>query len=204
MDCVKDIIEIAQTFASFLAICFGGWWTYQRFVWHRLSWPHANVELALDDSVLPEGKRLVHAEFKIVNTGSVIIKPEYAELRIRGMVPIPEDTAADVKAGKDPVIEGKSEMEWPLVSEREWTWNSGDFEIEPGETDSLNADFFIGEDVSVCQFYAFLENPKKRQDQKKRQDPRTDPKEEQPRLGWTLTKVHTFNQGGETNDRKQR
>ncbi len=111
----------------------------------------------------------------------MILHSELAELRICQVVPIPEEIKASVDDGYDPVIEGETEIEWPMLHGREWKWSKGSFEIEPGEADSLHADFIIDSDVKLVEFYFFLSNSKK-----KRSD-----------LGWTITQLHEFELGGE-------
>ena len=41
-------------------------------------------------------------------------------------------------------------------------WNLGEFEIEPGESDSLQADFVISTNIQAVEFYSFVDNAKKK------------------------------------------
>lgn len=97
-------------------------------------------------------------------------------MRLRKIVPISDEIRPDIEEGLDPVPEGKTEIEWPLVVGREWKWNEKDFEIEPGESDSLHADYIIESDIKVSEFYFYLRNVKKKTQN----------------IGWTLTKIHEF------------
>ena len=40
--------------------------------------------------------------------------------------------------------------------------NEKDFEIEPGESDSLHADYIIESDIKVSEFYFYLRNARKK------------------------------------------
>ena len=63
-----------------------------------------------------------------------------------------------------------------MIAGREWTWNKSGFEIEPGESDAVEADFVISSNVKTVQFYAFLRNPMK----------------DNEGLGWTTTALYSL------------
>lgn len=172
----KDFSEIIQALLTSAGIIIGGIWTYLLFIRQRLHFPKVNIGLSVTDAILPNDNRLVHAEIKIENVGSVILCSDYAELRLRQVMPVPKEINTIIENGNDPVQEGNSEIVWPMLFNREWKWESKFFEIEPGEPDSLHADYIIPEYIKVIEFYFFMANAKK-----KRQG-----------LGWTLTQLHEF------------
>ena len=90
----------------------------------------------------------------------------------RYVVPLAPDIEEVVNNGYDPVLEGDAEIQWPVVARREWIWKEGEFEIEPDEDGSLHADYIINDNISVVQFYCFIENAKNKQ------------------LGWSSTLIH--------------
>lgn len=190
MEFWKDLTTIIQAiFTSIQAILIsigivvGGFWTYLMFVRERLGFPKVNIDLNIEDIDHPPNKRIVHVEIQLKNIGRVILKSDYSELRIRKVVPIPEEISSLVEKGDDPVAEGRTEIEWPLiVKQREWQKDK-DFEIEPGETDFLHADYVINSEIKVVEFYFYLANAKKK---KKKQN-----------IGWTQTKIHKFNTEGD-------
>ncbi|MCX6279850.1 MAG: hypothetical protein NT004_17410 [Bacteroidetes bacterium] len=80
-----------------------------------------------------------------------------------------------MKAGADPVSEDSTSIDWHLIWERNWTFSEkAPFEIEPGESDSLYADFFVDKQVKIIQFYYYIANIEK----------------EGKNLGWALTRYY--------------
>ena len=78
-----------------------------------------------------------------------------------------------------------------MIAAREWSWGEEDFEVEPGESDALHADFIIPSDVKTVQLYAFVKNPRKNKEG----------------LGWTTAELTSFDRGkgeGSTIVQKQR
>ena len=66
-----------------------------------------------------------------------------------------------------------------MIAAREWSWGEEDFEVEPGESDALHADFIIPSDVKTVQLYAFVKNPRKNKEG----------------LGWTTAELTSFDRG---------
>jgi len=79
-------------------------------------------------------------------------------------------------------VDNKTEIEWPMLYGREWKWEKGGFEIEPGESDSLHADYIIPDYVEVIEFYCYISNARKKR----------------AKLGWTLTQIQKFYPEGKT------
>ncbi len=177
MCCLKDVVSIIQGIVMIIGIIVGGFWTYLLFIRQRISYPRLNIKFDLQNASLPENKRLVHVEVHLNNIGNVLISPNYAELRLRYIVPIPDKLIPILKRGADPIPKGSSEYEWPLFFKREWNFESDDFEIEPLEQDSMHADFFIPNTIQVIQLYLFIRNPIKN---------RAD-------FGWTQTHIFNLN-----------
>jgi len=122
--------------------------------------------------------RLVHAEIVIENKGDVMLKSKSAQLRLRQVAPVPDEICGCAQQNIDPVPDGKTEIEWPCIAQRDWNWKEGEFEVEPGESDYLHADFLIPHSISVVELYFFLANPAK----------------SHKGLGWTRTKIHRFDE----------
>ena len=91
-------------------------------------------------------------------------------------MPLPKELSDRLLPGIDPVGPGEAEITWPMIAGREWNWRKGDFEIEPGESDALHADFVIPSEVETVQLYGFVRNPKKKNEG----------------VGWTVTTLHSF------------
>jgi len=176
MEYWKNISGIIQALTTSIAIVIGGVWTYLIFVRQRLNFPKVVIELITENHILPDGNRLVHAEVAINNVGNILLRSNYAELRIRQVLPVHDVIKTTIDDGKNPVMEDGTKIEWPMLCGREWKWEKGDFEIEPGESDSLHTDYIIPDNVEVVEFYCYISNFKKKRS----------------KLGWTLTQIHKF------------
>jgi hypothetical protein len=176
MEYWKNLSSIIQALTTTTAIVIGGVWTYLLFVRQRLNFPKVNIKLRTEDKLIPGSYRLVHVKVSIDNVGNVILRSNNAELRIRQVLPVPDDIKTAVDEEKDPVIKGKTEIEWPMLFGRKWEWEKGGFEIEPGEFDALHADYIIDDSVEVVEFYFYISNAKKKRSQ----------------LGWPITQMHKF------------
>jgi hypothetical protein len=126
-------------------------------------------------------------EALIKNTGDVLFRAadgttvgcpngsvHYAELRLRQVLPVQGALAGIGDASCAPVREGGAEIEWPQLDRKEWCVEKHPFELEPGESDPLHADFIVPANVSVVQFYFYVHNPKKKD------------------IGWACTKFYDF------------
>lgn len=172
----KDFFDILSKVITSLGIIIGGIWTYRLFIKQRLGLPKVEINLGIDEVKLHNELKLIHAHLKLVNTGTVMLTSDRAELRLKQVYPIPDGLKPSFKKGFDPVLRGNTEIEWPMLAGRQWEWEKGEFEIEPGESDSLNADFVINADVEVAEFYFFIANANK-----KKQG-----------IGWSLTRINHF------------
>ena len=181
----KTIAEIIESFVTVAALVIGGVWTYFLFVRNRLGLPQVQIAITPQEVLLPDGKRLIHAALSVKNLGNVILKSDYAELRLRSVVPLPEKINEAVKKGYDIVSEGQNRVEWPLIASREWTWAKGEFEVEPQEEEILHCDYIIDSSVAVVEFYCFLQNRAKK------------------KIGWTFTLMHETDQQESNNDGRE-
>lgn len=168
----KTIADIIQSAVTAIAIFAGGVWTYFLFVRNRLDYPKVIIKIEPHEVPLPKNKRLIHVQVNIKNVGKVLLRSTKAELRIRSVVPLTSDVEEIVNSGWDPVLEGNTEVQWPMLAGREWVWKKGGFEIEPDENDFLHADYIIDDNISVVEFYCFVENEKKKH------------------IGWSSTLIH--------------
>ena len=66
----------------------------------------------------------------------------------------------------NPYNSSKIEASWPLIAEHERTWAKDKPELEPGESDELGVDFFIGPSEEILFIYAYLQNVKKKRGKK--------------------------------------
>ena len=120
MEYWKNLSIVIQALITTTAIVIGGVWTYLLFVRQRLNFPKVNIELNTEENLIPDDYRLLHARVSINNIGNVILRSNCAELRIRQVLPVPDYIKTTVDEGMDPVTEGKTEIEWPMLYGREW------------------------------------------------------------------------------------
>ena len=181
---LQEIIDVIKALIESLALIIAGIWTYLLFVRQRLGLPRVNIKPTITHVRTSGEWTLIHVEVKIENIGSVVLRSDKAEIRIRQVLPFPDDVQRWISLGYDPVENGRTEVEWPLIADRKWNWAESTFEIEPGESDSLHADFVIPGSIFAIELYAFIANTRK-----KRQG-----------LGWTLTEVYKIDPSREHSD----
>ena len=169
----QSVGSILQSFLAAAAIVVGGTWTYMLFVRQRLAFPRMQVAIVPHPVSIRNGW-ILHAVAQLTNSGSVIARISSAEMHLRIVLPLPQQVQADVDVDRDPVREGETEIPWPMLAGRTWDSKTHPIELEPGESDTLHADFFVPGHVSVIQFYLFVANAKKRR----------------RGLGWTTTTIY--------------
>ena len=153
-----------ESLATIIAILAAGYWTYILYIKQRLSYPRINIELSEYKTSISHDYWLLHTFLKIKNTGSVLFRAKDVEVRIRKVLPIAAKILDDAKRGKDPILENKTELDWVPMWKREWkSGKEWDCEIEPGEQDTLHADFIINANVEVVQIYVYVRNESKKE-----------------------------------------
>ena len=124
-------------------------------------------------------KHLLHVEIKLKNVGNVLFNAEKAEIRARQVFPLPDSVEKAVNENLDPVQKGNTEIEWDMLQMRKKKWKKGEFEIKPGENDSIHAEFFIEPHIEIIQFYFYLANYRKLK----------------KGIGWTITQFYHLKRG---------
>jgi hypothetical protein len=168
----KDVFSILQAIVTIAAMIIGGIWTYRKFIKQRLLYPRINLSMSIDFMSVSQTHNLIHVAILHENKGDTLLQSQHAELRLRQVLPLPSGIDSDLNTGKDPVLNPATYIEWPMMYNRYWDFqNESPFEIEPGENDSLHADFFIEKHIIGVQFYYYISNIKKQNKD----------------LGWSLT-----------------
>jgi len=149
--------QIIESFATWIAIIIGGWWTYDRFVSERHIYPR--LETTHDVSAVPLGpsKTLVRVMLRVQNTGRPVLKCDNVLIRLQQIAPC-EHLEWIEEQLDDPSFEN-GEGPFPVLGERELRLD--DMEIEPGEPDCFVADFIVSATVSCVSVYSHLANPRK-------------------------------------------
>ena len=171
---IKEIAEILVAVATVIAFIVGGMWSYKLFVKKRLKYPRANITHKILHKPIPSGKVLLHVTTVISNTGDVLLSLISGTTRIQQMLPLSQEVLNGISEGKDPVCEQETEIEWPLLMDRDSDWKEREFEIEPGEEDQIVYDFIIDANVQTVVVYSYLKNVSKGSRD----------------IGWSLTTVY--------------
>jgi hypothetical protein len=182
----KDLGEVTESFATALALLFGGLWTYRAYIRQRLKFPRLDVTVAVQEASLAQSF-LIRAQVSLRNSGSVVATPSRGEIRLRQVIPPPSDIEEAVASGLDPVPADCAQVEWPMLAGRKWAWEPGEFEIEPGESDSLCADFFVPRQTQVIEIYFFLANARKKKHN----------------IGWTVSYLHHLTRQGDSSGQER-
>jgi len=157
---IKDLTDIIQAILTSAAILVGGSWSYLLFVRRRQRYPRANLKHEITHRTIGDGFVLLSVAATITNNGEVLLSLASAETRVQQVVPAPPDLLAAAKKGKDPVVEGETEVQWPPLCSRRSKWDKDQFQIEPGESDRIQYDFILKDDVITVGVYTYLKNEK--------------------------------------------
>ena len=158
----KDIAAAVESAVTALAIVIAGVWTYMLFIKGRDRYPRAAIKHDIGQAEVSPNKRLIHAAATIRNNGKVLVHLHRAATWVQQVTPLAQSLKDAIDQDQDPVKEGASEIEWPLIEERNWSWDRKQAEIEPGESETLVADFIVDADVRVVAVYTFVKNASKK------------------------------------------
>ncbi|MCD4674576.1 MAG: hypothetical protein K8S18_01080 [Desulfobacula sp.] len=171
---IKNLIDIIESIVTIIAILAGGIWSYRLFIKKRLKYPRANISNQVFHRCLSEDKVLLHVVTTISNTGDVLISIISGITWIQQMTPLHTNVIDSIKIGINPVLQGKTEIDWPLLEEQKFEWKKGKFEIEPGENDQIHYDFILDSYVETVKIYSFYKNVMKHGRE----------------LGWSVTTIY--------------
>lgn len=158
----KDIVTVIQTVVTTIAIFVAGFWTYFVFVKKRQRFPRASISHNIFYKDISGGKLFLNVKTAISNTGDVLLCLESGVVRVQQILPVPKNIDNLIRQGYDPVPEDRTEVDWPLIGTRSFTWEKGTCEIEPGEHDNFVADYVIDANVQLIAVYSYFKNAKKR------------------------------------------
>ena len=159
---IEQIVSIARDLATVGALIVGGLWGYWLFVQKRQKYPRACVEHQITHRHVGHDKVLLHVEVAVCNIGDVLIELVESATIVSRVLPLPTEVREKIVAKQDPVEEPKTAIEWPILDSRENRWAKDDCEIEPGETQGIQSDFVLDDDVGLVHVYSYVINEKKR------------------------------------------
>ena len=168
---LKDFIGALGALLTIVAIIVGGIWSYLLFIRTRQHYPRANLIHHIVHKSITKDKTLLHVAATISNAGDILLQLASGETRVQQVTPSPPDILKVIRQDQDPVARGQTEIEWPLIGHRQAQWSKGQFEIEPGESDTFACDFIVDADVESVSVYSYFKNEEKRERE----------------LGWSVT-----------------
>jgi hypothetical protein len=173
---IKDIVEVFVSLSTFLALIVAGIWSYLLFIRTRQKYPSANISQEITYRRIARDKVWLRVTTTLQNTGNVLLSLVYGRTWIQQVRPLDEGIREKILHGQDPVQTKDTEIEWPLLSDKEISWEERELEIEPNESDQIHFDFILDSDVKTIVAYSYFRNAKKYRRQKE--------------LGWQITRVY--------------
>jgi hypothetical protein len=177
---IRDYAELIESIVTVVAILVGGIWSYFLFVQNRQRYPRANVQITVTHKKIPNKKILIHVKVAISNIGNILLSIVSLETRLQCVLPISTELEGLTK-GKL-LLNGETEIEWPLIDSYERTFNNGDYEIEPNETQEMCFDFIVDNSTQTVAIYCYIKNQKKRRRE----------------IGWDSTVLYDLNEEKKT------
>ena len=153
---LKTIAEILESCVKSLALVVGGAWTYLLFIKNRQKYPKALVTHDVVDRLLSDQVRLVHVVLNISNAGNVLLSLESARTGLYRVVPPPDQCLAALSESGS--LNEIAEFNWPPIDVRRWQWPKGHFEVEPGERETFQVDYFIEPSIRAIQVHSYFKN----------------------------------------------
>jgi hypothetical protein len=139
-----------KSVAEVIAIAVGGAWTYRLFIKGRGDFPRASITHRITHKPLTNGLILVRVTVGFANPGTVLLRVGKGLVRLSRVRPLPDDVVPSVE-------DGKRTIELPEIASREL--EADVVEIEPGESDEVDFDFVVREDIEAVEVYSYFRNP---------------------------------------------
>lgn len=162
MSQIEQIVRIARDAATVIALIVGGAWTYWLFVQDRQKYPRATIRHRIRHWRIGEGKILLHVDVVMRNTGNVLISIVESRTTVQQVLPVSEDIRQTIRAGGDLIQDGQSDVEWPTIGDIQLRYPKDECEIEPSESQEIEHDFILGDDVRTVQVYSHVRNVRKK------------------------------------------
>jgi hypothetical protein len=157
----KDAIEALKNLCEVVAIGIGGIWTYYFFVLKRQRFPRATLEQKILHWPVCDGKIALRVTVTIRNCGEVLLKLDNGFTWVQCVKPLSKDFEDEIKSGADLVREKETEIQWPLIGERNY-FLSQKMEVEPGESDEVISDIVIDSYAEKLLIYSHIQNESKK------------------------------------------
>jgi hypothetical protein len=182
---LADFIKYAESVLKILAILAAGAWAIFAFLrkreWYSKSKvSHKFTVIDLDR----DHHRIVRVDLTVENSGEKLLRLKTVQSRLQQVSPLPVIDGTTFDPPRTTSL--SPEVAWPTIDEFNLGFAKGECEVEPGETHTLQFDFFVLPDVKTVQAYSYVGNHAKWVPLWKRDGIR--PKE----IGWSSTDIFTL------------
>lgn len=164
---VHDVVDIISKVVTTGALIVGGIWTYALFVENREVYARANLKHDFTLVDIDNQRCLLRLDVTIENTGNVILQLFSGEVRVESILPLSRRIEKSLEIRKNPLEEGPAFFSWPVIRLRRSSWESGEFELEPNEKDTIRYEFIISRRYQVVNVFTHFDNPTKNQNQRR-------------------------------------
>lgn len=155
---LEQVASAIESTITAIGIVIGGLWTYNRFIRQRTERCRVNISDRTTCKVVSPDHILLHVESQISNIGNVLVPLELARTIVYQVLPLGADLEGRLSKGEKIFAEDRTVIPWPKLERRVWRWPKGKSEIEPGETQKLNSEFFIPRSTRAVQITTYLED----------------------------------------------
>lgn len=184
---LKDVLEVVQAVLTSMAILAAAIWTYMLFVKKRQRYPRINVQHEIKHWPISPEQYLLRVVIRISNIGEVLLPLESVTVRVQQIRPWRNDALGTIDELRNNMAADTSELDWPVLDDRETKWDKGVQEIEPAEDDEIVYDFVMDKEVEAVSVYSYVKNAYKKRPLIKRWQSRE--------IGWNTTTVHEISSG---------
>jgi len=182
----EDWVVILKTFVEIVAVIMGGLWTYLTFIKNRLEYPYAKIEHKIHYWHIGEKRIYLSVVVLFVNSGKVLISLKRGTVYIRQVRPLTTDiknyikksSPEDLRNGQvaKMFVDKGRQISWPEIGYRICEWNDGEILIEPGETEEIQFDFIVDENIETIEIITYFQDARKWKSD----------------IGWKLTSLYDF------------
>ncbi len=159
---LKDFFSMLQSIATIVAFVVMGFWTYAIFIKERQSYPHAVIEHEVKKINISDDIMLLKVKVKITNTGNSLLSLTFANIRIQNILPIKDESVLEeISVLFNEKTPHAILTNWPILKEKDISWENGKKEIEPQEHDYCFFEFFISSEEETILIYTFFNNDTK-------------------------------------------
>jgi hypothetical protein len=159
----KELASIVEAYAKVLALVVAGFWTYLLFVRQRQRYPRATIAQTGMIRDLGNATRLMTIGVSLSNVGQRLIDVDYITVVVQQLAPLGPKALEQALASHEPLnAAGRREIVWFRIGHRRTGFEPRHFEIEPGETESVEFDFVVAASVTTIKVQTHIENVVKR------------------------------------------